>query len=115
MGAVFPSARARSTMTSITLPFSACLQMSAPFFVVCRSGAPERHVQMGVDVDSAWHHVHSRSLDNLVGALLHVLVGDLANLFVLDQNIGFERVAGGDDDAIAYECVHESFRRARAA
>ncbi len=37
MGAVFPSASARWMMTSITPPFSACMQMSAPFFEVCES------------------------------------------------------------------------------
>ena len=37
MGAVLPSASACRTITSITLPFSACMQMSAPFFAVCCS------------------------------------------------------------------------------
>jgi hypothetical protein len=37
IGAVLPSASARAISTSITLPFSACMQMSAPFFAVCES------------------------------------------------------------------------------
>jgi hypothetical protein len=35
MGAVLPSASACCTITSITEPFSACMQISAPFFAVC--------------------------------------------------------------------------------
>src|ERR1022692_3472161 len=37
MGAVFPSASERAMRTSITLPFSACMQMSAPFLAVRES------------------------------------------------------------------------------
>jgi len=36
-GAVFPSASARAISTSITLPFSACMQMSAPFLRSARA------------------------------------------------------------------------------
>ncbi len=60
----------------------------AGFEIVGRRGAAERHVEMGVDIDAAGHHVHSCRVDHRRRGIRRNAGAHLANALAFDQNVG---------------------------
>src|SRR5262249_51761784 len=75
--------------------------------IIRRRGAAKRHVEVRVRVDAAREDIFSGRVDALVG-LERNLRGDHADPSVLDQQIRFVGIAGGDDGAARNDGFHGS-------
>ena len=80
--------------------------------VVGRVRPPERHVEVGVDVDTAGHDELARGVDHGVGGQVQSLA-DERNDPLVDIHVGLVAVGRGDDGAVLDEGRGHGASRAR--
>jgi len=80
----------------------------AGFEIVARSGAAERHVEMGVGVNAAGKQEHARSVERFVSCSGQNTGAYFLDGFAFDEDVGLPGLASGDHRPVLDEKPHQS-------